>query len=29
MVGFGWLFIASIIFVAFYYYIHGGGDNRR
>lgn len=28
MVGFGWLFIASIIFVVFCYYMHGGGDNR-
>lgn len=29
MVGFGWLFIAAIIFVVFCYYMHGGGDNRR
>lgn len=29
MVGFSWLFIASIIFVMFCYYMHGGGDNRR
>lgn len=29
MVGFCWLFIASIIFVMFCYYMHGGGDNRR
>ena len=29
MVGFGWLFIALIIFVVFCYYMHGGGDNRR
>lgn len=29
MAGFGWLFIASIIFVAFCYYMHGGGNNRR
>lgn len=29
MAGFGWLFIASIIFVVFCYYMHGGGDNRR
>ena len=29
MVGFGWLFIASILFVVFCYYMHGGGDNRR
>ena len=29
MAGFGWLFIASIIFVAFCYYMHGGGDKRR
>lgn len=29
MVGFGWLFIGSIIFVMFCYYIRGGGDNYR
>ena len=29
MAGFVWLFIASIIFVVFCYYMHGGGDNRR
>lgn len=29
MAGFVWLFIASIIFVMFCYYMHGGGDNRR
>ena len=29
MTGFVWLFIASVIFVMFCYYMHGGGDNRR
>lgn len=29
MAGFVWLFIASIIFVMFCYYMHGGGNNRR
>lgn len=29
MAGLCWLFIASIVFMMFCYYMHGGGDNRR
>lgn len=29
MTGFFWLFVALIIFVLFWYYMHGGGDNPR